>query len=95
MEKANHSILDAKFKLKQLVDSGDFHTELRQSLPHKFLINSMIPVVFKLDLRNYLSPLRVFIQYHPIEVVKDHQGTQIESNVLNDNSLIYGSFKNP
>ena len=36
MKRANHSILEAKFKLKQVVDTGDLHGNLEQSRPYKF-----------------------------------------------------------
>jgi hypothetical protein len=54
----------------------------------------MIPVLLKLDLRHFLSPIRVFVHYH--EELLDPNSSYISPrDAEHDNSLIYGSFKNP
>jgi hypothetical protein len=35
----SHSIREAKFKLSQIIDTGDFHIELKQGSPFKFYLH--------------------------------------------------------
>ena len=70
------------------------HIELKQHQPQKFFINQTIPVLLKLDLSHYLSPIRVNVHYYPAETEEpEHHSSQMDSQILNnDNSLIFGSF---
>ena len=68
------------------------HTILKQETAVKFSAHGTIPVFFKLELQQFLSPITIAIKFHcgndhDKSVIVDHEKQE-------ENAMMYGSFTN-
>ena len=63
IQKATHSIREAMFELSKVVDTGEFHTELKEDKLIHLELYPLIPKCFKVDLKEFTSPVQITISY--------------------------------
>ena len=63
LKSTTHSIREALFHLSKIIDSGDFHTALRDNVPVRIELQPKIPKCFKVKLSDLAAPMLITLSY--------------------------------